>query len=249
MIRFESVSKFYSQHSLPALQDVSCEVEKGKTLAFIGESGCGKTTLLKMANRIVSPDKGRVTWNGDDLAAKEMISLRRRIGYVPQHLSLFPHLTLLDNVVLPLKLAGMAAEKCKERAHIALQQTGLLQTELYMRFPASLSGGQQQRGCLARALVIEPELLLLDEPFSALDAITRQILQREVKKLASEKNLTVLIVTHDLVEAMYLADTIGVMHHGRIEQLATPKTLIDNPATDYVRELTQLPALEVLRRE
>ena len=218
-----------------ALDRVSLEVPRGECLALIGESGSGKTTLLRCFNRMTDPDAGHVSVDGTDAAALDPIALRRRIGYVPQDGGLLPHWRVRRNVGLVPWLRGSPDRKA--RAERALALVGLDPGEFSGRKPHELSGGQRQRVAVARALASEPDVILLDEPFGALDAITRADLQDTFLRLRGDLHFTALLVTHDLHEAMHLADRIAVMRRGRVEQVGTADELRRAPASDYVREL------------
>ena len=231
----EQVSKRYG--SIVALDRVSLEVQRGECVALIGESGSGKTTLLRCFNRLTDPDEGRVLVDGADLATGDPFELRRRTGYVPQDGGLLPHWRVRRNVALVPWLRGEGeADGAAERA---LSLVGLEPERFGSRWPRELSGGQRQRVAVARALAAGPGVVLLDEPFGALDAITRADLQATFLRLQRELALTALLVTHDLAEAFLLADRVGVLRSGRLEQIATPAGLRAEPATPYVRDLLQ----------
>jgi osmoprotectant transport system ATP-binding protein len=218
-----------------ALDGVSLEVRRGRCMALIGESGSGKTTLLRCFNRMTDPDSGTVFVDGVVAGELDPIALRRRIGYVPQDGGLLPHWRVRRNVALVPWLRGMPDGA--ERAEQSLQLVGLEPSEFNDRKPRELSGGQRQRVAVARALAASPDVVLLDEPFGALDAITRADLQDTFLRLRGELRFTALLVTHDLHEALLLADQITVMKQGRIEQIGTPEELRSAPATPYVGEL------------
>ena len=218
-----------------ALDRVSIEVHRGECVALIGESGAGKTTLLRCFNRMTDPDDGRVLVDGADVGAMDPIPLRRRVGYVPQDGGLLPHWRVRRNVALVPWLRRLPDQVVL--ADRALRLVGLEPESFGERWPRDLSGGQRQRVAVARALAAGPDIVLLDEPFGALDAITRADLQTSFLSLRAELGLTLLLVTHDLHEALLLADRIAVMREGRIEQIAPAATLRDAPATEYVREL------------
>jgi osmoprotectant transport system ATP-binding protein len=231
----ERVSKRYGR--VLALNDVSINVRSGECVALIGESGSGKTTLLRCFNRLLLPDEGQVWVGGADVAALDPITLRRKIGYVPQDGGLLPHWSVHQNVELVPWLRNMS--NAAELADRALALVGLDPPQFGGRRPAELSGGQRQRVAVARALAAEPQVILLDEPFGALDAITRADLQVAFAGIRRELKTTALLVTHDLSEAFLLADRVVVMRQGRVEQEATPAELRRAPATDYVRRLLE----------
>lgn len=221
--------------SVVALDDVTLDVAPGACLALVGESGSGKTTLLRCFNRLVDPDAGVVSVGRVDVSTIDAIQLRRGVGYVPQDGGLLPHWRVQRNVELVLRLIGDA--QADTRARVALALVGLPPDQFADRWPSELSGGQRQRVSIARALAAEPNVLLLDEPFGALDAITRADLQESFAELRRRLGTTCVIVTHDVHEAMLLATQIAVVRAGRIEQLAAPHELITRPATEYVRAL------------
>jgi osmoprotectant transport system ATP-binding protein len=221
--------------AVTALDGVSLDVHAGECVALVGESGSGKSTLLRTFNRLTEPDAGTVRVDGEDVQALDAVALRRRIGYVPQDGGLLPHWTVLRNVALvPWLLGRHDAEPAAGRT---LATVGLAPDAYGSRWPHQLSGGQRQRVAIARALAAAPRIVLLDEPFGALDAITRSDLQQMFATLRAETGIAALLVTHDLQEASLLADRIAVMRAGRIEQDAPPDTLLAAPATSYVGEL------------
>jgi osmoprotectant transport system ATP-binding protein len=228
------VSKNYG--AVVALDSVSLEVRRAECVALIGESGSGKTTLLRCFNRLVDPDRGQVFVGGADAAGLDPVALRRRIGYVPQDGGLLPHWRVRRNVELVPRLQHLELDDLARRA---LDLVGLESSVYADRWPRELSGGQRQRVAFARALAARPEVILLDEPFGALDAITRADLQVTFQRIRTELGVTAVLVTHDLVEAFLLADRAVVMRRGRIEQAGTPGELRDNPASDYVKQLLQ----------
>ncbi|HKW09690.1 MAG TPA: ATP-binding cassette domain-containing protein [Gemmatimonadaceae bacterium] len=218
---------------------MSLEIAEGECMALVGESGSGKTTLLRAFNALVTPDAGRVVIGSGDTASMDVIELRRGIGYVPQDGGLLPHWRVARNVELVLRLQGRKGE-ARQRGDEALRLVGLDPEVFRDRWPSELSGGQRQRVAIARALAAEPRLLLLDEPFGALDAITRADLQESFARLRVARTaspLTCVLVTHDLREAFLLADRVAVLRGGRIEQVAPPGELLVRPATIYVRDL------------
>jgi osmoprotectant transport system ATP-binding protein len=223
--------------SVVALDDVSIAVPTGACVALVGESGSGKSTLLRCFNRLVDPDDGMIRVNDLDAATTDPIALRRRIGYVPQDGGLLPHWRVSRNVELVLRLNR--DPRAGERARAALSMVGLEPETFADRWPQELSGGQRQRVAIARALAAEPSVVLLDEPFGALDAITRSELQESFAALRKRLRMTCVLVTHDLHEALLLATDVAVLRRGRLEQVAAPATLVGDPATDYVRMLLQ----------
>ena len=233
------VAKSFPQGSV-ALAGVDLAVYPGETVAVIGESGSGKTTLLRIFNRMVEPTKGEVRVGGIPVAARDPIELRRGIGYVPQQGGLIPHWTVERNVALVPTLLGWESSRRRPRAREMLELVGLKPVDHAERYPHQLSGGQRQRVALARALAAEPEVILLDEPFGALDALTRLELRREFARIQQQTGLTALLVTHDLEEAFQLARRIAVMKEGRILQTATAEELQERPAHPYVQELLEL---------
>ena len=231
----ERVSKRFG--AVVALDNVSLTAAEGACVALVGESGSGKSTLLRCFNRLVTPDSGTVRANGENVAAVDPVALRRRIGYVPQDGGLLPHWRVQRNVELVLRLNGDA--NAAARARSALSLVGLDPEQFGERWPRELSGGQRQRVAIARALAAEPALMLLDEPFGALDAITRSELQDVYAALRSRLAMTSVIVTHDLHEAFLLATDIAVLRNGRIEQTGSAEELRDAPATPYVQMLLE----------
>ena len=232
MIEFSAVRKEYG--SAVAVDDVSLTVEAGSVTVLVGPSGCGKTTLLRMVNRMVEPTAGAVLLDGSDVRRADPARLRRGIGYVIQQAGLFPHRTVLDNIATVPRLFGRTRRDARSRAAELLERVGL-PAELGRRYPAQLSGGQQQRIGVARALAADPPVLLMDEPFSAVDPVVRADLQEELLRLQAELAKTVLFVTHDVDEAIRLGDRVAVLRQGgRIAQCATPDDLLAAPADDFV---------------
>jgi osmoprotectant transport system ATP-binding protein len=232
------VAKTYGDGT-SALAGVDVAVLPGETVALVGESGSGKTTLLRLFNRMVEPSAGEVRVEGEPVARLDPIALRRRIGYVPQDGGLIPHWRIEKNVELVPRLLGWERPRRQERAREMLALVGLDPDRHGRRYPAELSGGQRQRVAFARALAAGPEVILLDEPFGALDALTRLELHRQFLDLQGRLRKTALLVTHDLSEAFRLADRIGVMRHGRLLQIGPPEELTGRPADPYVRELLE----------
>ena len=245
-VRLEGVSKRYPGAPRPAVDDVSLEIAPGEFVALLGPSGCGKTTLLKMINRLYEPTAGRIWIDDTEVHELKAPALRRRIGYVIQQTGLFPHLRVEDNVSVVPELLKWDKRRIERRVEELLQLVGLPPAEYARRYPAQLSGGEQQRVGLARALAAEPTTLLMDEPFGALDAITRGRLQQELARIHRHFRQTILFVTHDIEEAVHLADKIVVMRDGRVVQFDTPLAIVTEPANDFVADL--VGAHDVLRR-
>ncbi|SHL65877.1 ABC transporter ATP-binding protein [Streptomyces yunnanensis] len=235
MIRFEHVTKRYADGTT-AVDDLSFEVAKGELITLVGPSGCGKTTTMKMVNRLIEPTDGRILLDGEDIADADPVELRRRIGYVIQQVGLFPHKTILDNTATVPHLLGRPRKAARARAAELLDLVGLDPSVYGDRYPDQLSGGQRQRVGVARALAADPPVLLMDEPFGAVDPVVREHLQNEFLRLQSTLHKTVLFVTHDIEEAVRLGDRIAVYGAGRIEQLDTPATVLGAPATPYTAE-------------
>ncbi|WP_372349962.1 ABC transporter ATP-binding protein [Streptomyces sp. KL116D] len=235
MIRFEHVSKRYADGTT-AVDDLSFEVNEGELVTLVGPSGCGKTTTMKMVNRLIEPTEGRIFLDGDDISEIDPVRLRRRIGYVIQQVGLFPHKTVLDNTATVPHLLGVKRAKARERAAELLDLVGLDPKVFGDRYPEQLSGGQRQRVGVARALAADPPVLLMDEPFGAVDPVVREHLQTEFLRLQQTLGKTVLFVTHDIEEAVRLGDRIAVYGQGRVEQFDTPSAVLGAPATDYVAD-------------
>jgi osmoprotectant transport system ATP-binding protein len=234
-----SVVKTYADGTA-ALAGVSLQVQPGETVALVGESGSGKTTLLLLFNRMVEPSAGAVRVEGRPVTELDPIVLRRRIGYVPQDGGLIPHWRVERNVDLVPRLLGWDADRRRARVREMLELVGLSPQAHASRYPLELSGGQRQRVALARALAADPAVVLLDEPFGALDALIRQELHRQFLELRQTLDKTLVLVTHDLAEAFRLADRIGVMRAGRLLQLGPPRELVEQPADDYVKALLEM---------
>lgn len=234
MLKFEKVSKVYKGGN-KAVNDLSLEFEKGEFVCFIGPSGCGKTTTMKMINRLIEPTSGKIYINGEDIMKKDAVQLRREIGYVIQQIGLFPHMTIEENITLVLKLLKWPESKKRKRAEELIELVDL--TPDYLdRYPHELSGGQQQRIGILRALAADQNLILMDEPFSALDPITRDSLQEEFKKLQQRLQKTIVFVSHDMDEALKLADRLVIMKDGELVQCDTPDEILRNPANEFVEE-------------
>ncbi|MGA6225875.1 betaine/proline/choline family ABC transporter ATP-binding protein [Streptomyces umbrinus] len=235
MIRFEQVTKRYPDGTT-AVDGLSFEVSEGELVTLVGPSGCGKTTTMMMVNRLIEPTSGRILVNGEDIAAVDPVKLRRRIGYVIQQVGLFPHRTVLDNTATVPTLVGWKKAKARARAAELLDLVGLDPKTFGSRYPDQLSGGQRQRVGVARALAADPPVLLMDEPFGAVDPVVREQLQDEFLRMQAAVRKTVLLVTHDIEEAVRLGDRIAVYGQGRIEQFDTPGAVLGTPATPYVAE-------------
>lgn len=222
------------------LHDISFQVQSGEFVVIIGTSGCGKTTLLKMINGLVLPEKGEVIVDGQNIQTCDIISIRRRIGYAVQGARLFPHMTVEDNICYVPSLTQNMEQAQKKKLAEEMLELVKLSPHLRKRFPAQLSGGQQQRVGIARALANRPSILLMDEPFGAVDEITRKELQRELLALRERMPITVVFITHDITEAFRLASRIVVMQDGRIIREGKPQELLDNPGTGLVGQLLDL---------
>ncbi|MDQ0268283.1 betaine/proline/choline family ABC transporter ATP-binding protein [Cytobacillus purgationiresistens] len=234
MLKFDHVSKVY-KGGKKAVNDLNLEFKKGEFIVFIGPSGCGKTTTMKMINRLIEPTDGTIYINGEDIMKKDPVNLRREIGYVIQQIGLFPHMTIQENISLVLKLLKWPEEKRKQRAKELLTLVDMTPDYLE-RYPHELSGGQQQRIGVLRALAADQPLILMDEPFGALDPITRDSLQDEFKKLQKKLGKTIVFVTHDMDEALKLADQIVIMRDGQLVQCGSPDEILRNPADEFVEE-------------
>ena len=236
IIKFEHVAKKFGKNEV--ISDLNFSIDKGEFITVLGSSGSGKTTTLKMINGLEKPTQGEIIVNQQNLKDCNLVDLRRHIGYVVQSIGLFPHMTIAQNIAVTPNLLGWNKDKIYKRVDDLLTQVGLDPGEYRNRYPMQLSGGQQQRVGVARALSTNPPIMLFDEPFSALDAITRQNLQQEIKSLHQKLNdKTFFFVTHDINEALFLGDRVMVMNKGKIEQFDTPEKLVSQPATDYVRQL------------
>ena len=234
-IKLRAVTKNFGSRA--ALKDVDLEVAEGETVALIGPSGCGKTTCLRLVNRLLEPDRGVIEIMGRDAAKVDASELRRGIGYVIQEGGLFAHYSVLENIGVVPSLLGWSPVRIKARAEELLEMVGLPPADFAARYPRELSGGQRQRVGIARALAAEPPIVLLDEPFGALDPVTRDALQEEFLQLSRRLKKTFVIVTHDVLEAARLAHRIVVLRGGAVVQAASPKQLIRAPVDDFVRAL------------
>lgn len=240
VLEVRKVSKIYAG-GVEAVRAVSLTVEKGQLLVLAGASGCGKTSLLKMINRLEEPSGGSIMFGGKDIAGEDAVALRRRIGWVMQGDGLFPHMSVRRNVGLIPAMAGQDAARVELRVREMLDMVRLDPLEFGDRMPGELSGGQRQRVGFARALAGRPELVLMDEPFSALDPITRDGLQQDFRQLQADLGFAAVMVTHDMAEALIMADAVAVMRDGRLIQQGTPHSLMTAPADEYVSDLLESP--------
>lgn len=237
-IEFSGVSKRYPHTKTPALHQASFHIIEGDFVTILGPSGSGKTTLLKMINGLVQPDQGQIFYYGQDIASLDIIDLRRKMGYVIQEIGLFRHMTVAKNVAVVPDLLGWPQDAIDDRVRTLLDRIHLPYEDYHDRYPKELSGGQQQRVGLARALAANPKVMLLDEPFGALDAITRADLQGQLKELhVQEENRTFILITHDFDEALRLGERVMIIDKGEILQFGTPKEIVTQPKTPFVEAL------------
>lgn len=236
-IAFDAVHVSYEGADRAAVNDVSLSIAPGELITLVGPSGCGKTTLLRTVNRLVEHDRGTISIDEVDNKSLDPIALRRSIGYAIQATGLFPHMSVAENIAVVPRLLGWDDARIKARVDEMLELVRLDPERYRSRRPSKLSGGEAQRVGVARALAAQPRALLMDEPFGALDAIVRRALQRELRQIVSQTGCTTLFVTHDVNESLTLSDRIVVMNAGRIEQVGTPRDILDAPATDFVRDL------------
>ena len=232
---FAKISKNYGKTAI--LKDISMQINTGEFICLVGPSGSGKTTLLKTVNRLVNPDNGQILLDNQSINQWQLRELRLQIGYVIQQISLFPHMTVYENITLIPELKKIPKAKWQEMANFWLKKVGLNPKEVLHRYPKELSGGQQQRVGIVRALITQPKILLMDEPFSALDPLSRQQLQDLLKQLHEELHLTVIFVTHDMDEALKLADRIAVLQNGELVQFASPSVIQSNPQNAFVAQV------------
>lgn len=235
MIRYENVRKKYGDNII--LPNFNLEIERGEFVTMIGRSGSGKTTILKMANGLILPDEGNVYVEDVSILETDLIQLRRNIGYAIQGSVLFPHMTVEENIAYVPNLLNKGNKEKTKRAVDKWMDIVGLEKDILSRYPDELSGGQQQRVGIARSLAATPDILLMDEPFGAVDEITRGQLQREIARIHEKTGITVLFVTHDISEALLLGTRVLILDHGEIQQFDTPEAILENPATDYVRQL------------
>ncbi|WML44456.1 betaine/proline/choline family ABC transporter ATP-binding protein [Neobacillus sp. PS3-40] len=232
MIQFQNIVKKYRTKTI--INHFSLDIEAGQLVVFIGPSGCGKTTLLKMINKLIQPTSGTIFVNGSDISMMNPIELRRNIGYVIQNVGLFPHMSIKENLELIPLLKGEDPDSIETKTEELLNMVGLSPKEYMHRYPKELSGGQQQRIGVARAFSTNSDIILMDEPFSALDPVTRSSLQDELYQMQKELNKTIIFVTHDMDEAIKIADKICILKDGEILQYDTPENILKNPANDFV---------------
>ena len=234
MIEFKGINKIFKNNIV--LYDINLKLEEGNIIVFVGPSGCGKTTTVKMINRLIKPTSGQILINGEDISNKNVIELRRNIGYVIQQTGLFPHMTIKENIEIVAKMQKMNSQEIEEKTRELMEMVGLDYEKFANRYPTELSGGQQQRVGIARALITNPDIILMDEPFSALDPITRSQLQDELLNIQTQFKKTIIFVTHDMDEAIKIADKICIMGKGRIIQYDDPETILKNPANEFVSD-------------
>ncbi len=249
MIQLRNVSKSYDGGLTFAVREVDLEVRPAELLVIVGESGSGKTTTLKMINRLVEPPSGMIVVDGKSVSESDPVDLRRRIGYVLQEVGLFPHMTVEENVAVVPELLGWERDEIHRRVEDLFALVGLDAGSFRLRYPAELSGGQRQRVGFARALAAGPRIMLMDEPFGALDPITRAGLQFEFRRMQQQLRLTVVMVTHDMMEALLVADRICVMEKGQIVEVATPSDLLTQPVHPYAAALVRSPKEQADRLE
>ncbi|NLC96729.1 MAG: ABC transporter ATP-binding protein [Erysipelotrichaceae bacterium] len=236
-IEFKNVSKKFDKANYNAVDDISFTVNEGELVTILGSSGSGKTTLLRLTNRLIDPDKGEIILFGENIKTVDVIKVRRRIGYVIQQIGLFPHMNIKENISVVCKLMKWEESRIDARVDELLNLVGLDPKEYKYRFPKQLSGGQQQRIGLARALAIDPKIMLLDEPFGAIDSITRLKLQDELLSIHGGLKKTFLFVTHDIEEAFKMGNRVMIMNEGKIIQFDTPENIIKNPKDEFVKTL------------
>ncbi|MBQ9228206.1 MAG: ABC transporter ATP-binding protein [Eubacterium sp.] len=243
-VELKNVSKRFKGQSVPALDNVSVQIEEGEFVTILGSSGCGKTTLIKMLNRLYEPDSGEIYLFGQNIQAQNPVALRRKIGYVIQQVGLFPQMTVKDNIATIPKILKWDKRRIREETDRMLRLVQLAPDEFRDRYPAQLSGGQQQRIGLARALICDPRLMLLDEPFGAIDAINRELLQNELKSIHQQSGKTYLFVTHDIREALKLGTKVMIMNEGKILQYDAPEEIVNHPADAFVENLIRTADLK-----
>ena len=246
-IEFKNVTKSYGDNTI--LKDFNLKIEEGDFVVMIGTSGCGKTTALKLINRLITPESGEILVNGKNIANEDIINLRRHIGYSIQGNLLFPHMTVRDNILYVPDLYDKKDEEYNKKALKKWMKLIDLPEDYLKRYPKQLSGGQQQRVGIARAMANEPEILLMDEPFGAIDAITRTQLQKKIKAIHEQTGVTIVFITHDISEAIHLGNKVVIMEDGQIDQYDTPENIIDHPATEFAKTLIGDNTLEEIAKK
>lgn len=238
-IKYDNICKKFKGNDYFSVDHVNAEIQEGEFITILGSSGCGKTTLLKMTNRLYEPTAGKVILFGEDISQIDATTVRRRMGYVIQQVGLFPHMTIEENIAVIPKILKWDKQKISNRVTELMNLVGLDPEKYRKRYPSQLSGGQQQRIGLARALVTDPKIMLLDEPFGAIDAITRLNLQNELQRIHEGTKKTFLLVTHDINEAFKLGNRVMIMNQGRLLQFDVPKNIVQHPADPFVQTLIQ----------
>ena len=246
-IEFKNVTKSYGDNTI--LKDFNLKIEEGDFVVMIGTSGCGKTTALKLINRLITPESGEILVNGKNIANEDIINLRRHIGYSIQGNLLFPHMNVRDNILYVPDLYDKKDEEYNKKALKKWMKLIDLPEDYLKRYPKQLSGGQQQRVGIARAMANEPEILLMDEPFGAIDAITRTQLQKKIKAIHEQTGVTIVFITHDINEAIHLGNKVVIMEDGQIDQYDTPENIIDHPATEFAKTLIGDNTLEEIAKK
>ena len=246
-IEFKNVTKSYGDNTI--LKDFNLKIEEGDFVVMIGTSGCGKTTALKLINRLITPESGEILVNGKNIANEDIINLRRHIGYSIQGNLLFPHMNVRDNILYVPDLYDKKDEEYNKKALKKWMKLIDLPEDYPKRYPGQWSGGQQQRVGIARAMANEPEILLMDEPFGAIDAITRTQLQKKIKAIHEQTGVTIVFVTHDISEAIHLGNKVVIMEKGKIDQYDTPENIIDHPATEFAKNLIGDNTLEEIAKK
>lgn len=236
-IEYQEITKIYPGNDYSSVDHVSAAIEEGEFVTILGSSGCGKTTLLKMTNRLIEPSKGKILLFGRDISKENPVQIRRKMGYVIQQVGLFPHMTIEENIATIPRILKWKPDRINARIDELMNLVGLDPSVFRKRYPSQLSGGQQQRIGLARALVTDPRIMLLDEPFGAIDAITRLNLQNELKKIHHDSGKTFLLVTHDIHEAFKLGTRVMIMNEGRLLQFDTPVNIVRHPADSFAQTL------------
>ncbi|MGI5950540.1 MAG: betaine/proline/choline family ABC transporter ATP-binding protein [Brooklawnia sp.] len=234
-ISLQELTKKFGGSGRPAVDRLNLDIPQGEMVILVGSSGCGKTTTMKMINRIIEPTSGRIILDGEDVTSADPDELRRRMGYVIQQIGLFPHMTIADNIATVPSLLGWSKKRTNERIDELLEMVGMAPGQFRHRYPKELSGGQRQRVGVARALAADPDVMLMDEPFGAIDPITRDRLQNEFLRIQAEVHKTIVFVTHDIDEAIKMGDRIAILEDGaQVAQYATPEEILTNPANDFV---------------